>query len=439
MIQKKVNEMNLNKFFKYLFLFLFPTFSFAQLEYFYDDFEEYIVNLPLACQNPNNWTTWNNLPCDPIEDPYLSSNHSYSGSKSVVIVYWNDLIKPLGNVYIGRNIINFNVYIPSGKTGYTSILSKFIPDPKEWGVDCYFDVNSVGRLMRIPGEPVYFNYTNNQWHFVRIVIDFNIDEAQFWFDYNLIHLWQWSQNGTITSQLAAQNFYGELGTSEMYIDDYSWGEIFLSSDPPYAPSNLTTQQIFNPEPLVQLSWQDNSWNENVFKIIRKSGLPNDPSSFEFLSIVPQNVTQYIDSNVVIDSTYTYGVLALNMFGYSDTSNTSSITIDPVTNLKENINTILSFTLAQNFPNPFNPTTKIKYTIPTSTVSSPLPKGRTKEGFITLKVYDVLGNELSTLVNEEKPAGEYETEFVGTGLPSGIYFYQLRAGSYLETKKMVLLR
>jgi hypothetical protein len=96
-------------------------------------------------------------------------------------------------------------------------------------------------------------------------------------------------------------------------------------------------------------------------------------------------------------------------------------------------------LAQNYPNPFNPTTKIKYTIPTSTVSSPLPKGRTKEGFITLKVYDVLGNELSTLVNEEKPAGEYETEFVGTGLPSGIYFYQLRAGSYLETKKMVLLR
>ena len=59
--------------------------------------------------------------------------------------------------------------------------------------------------------------------------------------------------------------------------------------------------------------------------------------------------------------------------------------------------------------------------------------------ITLKVYDVLGKEVVTLVNEEKPPGNYEVEFVGDGIPSGIYFYQLRAGSYVETMKMVLLR
>jgi len=219
----------------------------------------------------------------------------------------------------------------------------------------------------------------------------------------------------------------------MYIDDYSWGEIFLSSDPPYAPSNLTTQQIFNPEPQVQLSWQDNSWNENVFKIIRKRGLPNDPSSFEFLSIVPQNVTQYIDSNVVKDSTYTYGVLALNIFGYSDTSNTASITIDPVTNLIEN-NNISTFSLAQNYPNPFNPTTKIKYTIPIVET-----KHTSSQQMVTLKIYDVLGNEVATLVNEEIFAGEYEAEFNGNNLPSGIYFYQLIAGTFIQTRKMVLLR
>ena len=99
----------------------------------------------------------------------------------------------------------------------------------------------------------------------------------------------------------------------------------------------------------------------------------------------------------------------------------------------------NFYLAQNYPNPFNPTTKIKYTIPTPPVSSPLVKGRTKEGFVTLKVYDVLGNEIATLVNEEKPAGEYGVEFDGTGLSSGVYFYQLRAGSFVETKKMVLMK
>ena len=83
-------------------------------------------------------------------------------------------------------------------------------------------------------------------------------------------------------------------------------------------------------------------------------------------------------------------------------------------------------LRQNYPNPFNPATTIKYQIP-------------EVSFVTIKVYDVLGNEVTTLVNEEKPAGSYEVEFDGAGLPSGIYFYQLKADSYIETKKMVLLK
>jgi hypothetical protein len=57
----------------------------------------------------------------------------------------------------------------------------------------------------------------------------------------------------------------------------------------------------------------------------------------------------------------------------------------------------------------------------------------------LRIYDVLGKEVATLVNEEKPVGNYEVEFYGTGLPSGIYFYQLRAGNYIESRKMVLLK
>ena len=93
----------------------------------------------------------------------------------------------------------------------------------------------------------------------------------------------------------------------------------------------------------------------------------------------------------------------------------------------------SFNLQQNFPNPFNPTTKIKFTI------SDLPAGRQGLRFTILKVYDVLGKEVATLVNEEKPIGEYEVEFNGTGLPSGIYFYQLRAGNYVGIKKMIFLK
>jgi hypothetical protein len=89
-----------------------------------------------------------------------------------------------------------------------------------------------------------------------------------------------------------------------------------------------------------------------------------------------------------------------------------------------------FGLKQNYPNPFNPSTSIQYAV-------------SSRQFVSLKVYDVLGNEVATLVNEEKPAGSYEVEF-STGLihqtlPSGIYFYQLRAGEFIQTKKMILLK
>jgi len=83
-------------------------------------------------------------------------------------------------------------------------------------------------------------------------------------------------------------------------------------------------------------------------------------------------------------------------------------------------------LTQNYPNPFNPSTKIKYQIP-------------ELSFVTIKVYDVLGKEVTTLINEEKPAGSYEVEFDASRLPSGVYFYRLQAGSFIETKKMILLR
>jgi hypothetical protein len=90
-----------------------------------------------------------------------------------------------------------------------------------------------------------------------------------------------------------------------------------------------------------------------------------------------------------------------------------------------------YVLYQNFPNPFNPSTKISYQIP-------------ELSFVTLEVYDVLGNEIETLVNEEKPAGSYEVEFSShsgevRNLPSGIYFYRLQAGNYIESKKMILIK
>jgi hypothetical protein len=107
---------------------------------------------------------------------------------------------------------------------------------------------------------------------------------------------------------------------------------------------------------------------------------------------------------------------------------STVDVDPTPEI------ISEFRLEQNYPNPFNPSTKIKFSVPSVIASA------TKQSqLVNVKVYDVLGNEISTLVNEEKSAGTYEIEFLSTDLSSGIYFYKLRAGSYTNTKKMILLK
>ena len=85
-----------------------------------------------------------------------------------------------------------------------------------------------------------------------------------------------------------------------------------------------------------------------------------------------------------------------------------------------------YSLWQNFPNPFNPVTTIKYQIP-------------HRSNVSLKVYDILGNKIAELVNEEKSAGVHKANWNAANLSSGVYFYQLKAGSYTETKKMILLK
>ena len=89
-------------------------------------------------------------------------------------------------------------------------------------------------------------------------------------------------------------------------------------------------------------------------------------------------------------------------------------------------------LKQNYPNPFNPTTKIEYTIPDVGISL-------IKSLVQLKIYDVLGREVVTLVNESKPAGTYSVIWNAVGMPGGIYFYRLQTGSFSETKKLVLMK
>ena len=107
-------------------------------------------------------------------------------------------------------------------------------------------------------------------------------------------------------------------------------------------------------------------------------------------------------------------------------------IPPVTSAENDLEKINSFQLEQNYPNPFNPSTKIKFTIPV-TLSG------VEESIVTLKIYDVLGNEIATIVNEYKASGTYEINFDAGNLPSGIYVAQLKAANQIKNIKMSLIK
>ena len=99
-------------------------------------------------------------------------------------------------------------------------------------------------------------------------------------------------------------------------------------------------------------------------------------------------------------------------------------ITGVEEIKNNMPT--SYSLSQNYPNPFNPSTTINFSVPKSSI-------------VTIKIYDILGSEVKTLVSEEKAAGNYNVQFDDSGLPSGVYFYRMQAGSFAETKKLILMK
>ena len=115
-------------------------------------------------------------------------------------------------------------------------------------------------------------------------------------------------------------------------------------------------------------------------------------------------------------------------GYIFGEDNCLLKLDNTVDIKDdkNLSVPLNFNLGQNYPNPFNPTTIINYTL-------------SENSFVIIKVYDILGNEISTLVNDTKPAGNYSLEFNKADLPSGIYLYSMRAKAYSRTRKMILLK
>jgi len=245
--------------------------------------------------------------------------------------------------------------------------------------------------------------------------------------------------------------------TEIFVNDS--GHIFTGtlSDGAFVSKDngLTWQKIFNLDGCIaSIQASDNGYLfialgryvSSPIKIFRSSDdgatwINTDNGLPENMHL--QKLFKASDNSLYITSGNGYGIYKSTDYG------DNWFHIGPITDItEENILLPAEFSLSQNYPNPFNPSTKIKFTIP----QSPLLGGDGRSGLVTLKVYDVLGNEFATLVNEELSPGEYEVEFnshsyKGRNLPSGVYFYQLTVGgpetssgqAIIQTKKMILMK
>lgn len=143
-------------------------------------------------------------------------------------------------------------------------------------------------------------------------------------------------------------------------------------------------------------------------------------------VEPYSVWKSVVQFIPDSAKYYSSIIKVYSDGGTKQINLTGIGKDDAVSVDDEILQSLTFSLSQNYPNPFNPLTSIHYAIG-------------KRQFVTLKVYDILGNEIVTLVNDEKSAGNYEVNFNASNIPSGVYFYRLQAGSFIQTKKMILLK
>jgi hypothetical protein len=184
-----------------------------------------------------------------------------------------------------------------------------------------------------------------------------------------------------------------------------------------APTDLALQRTGTKE--ITLSWTDHSTIENGYVIERKQ---SPQTSFALLDTSKGSASQYVDKKVEQGQTYTYRIKAYINSAESDYSNEASLTVTVGVRQEEGVPT--EYGVRQNYPNPFNPSTTISFSLPEAST-------------VSLGIFNALGEEVAVLLSGRKEAGSYQAKWNAAGFPSGVYFYRFIAGSFMETKKLIL--
>jgi Cellulase (glycosyl hydrolase family 5)/Secretion system C-terminal sorting domain len=189
---------------------------------------------------------------------------------------------------------------------------------------------------------------------------------------------------------------------------------------PQSPNGMKIGETGNHA--IRLQWHNRNTEDDSIVIERRAGISS--ASFGVIGEVASTDSAFIDTSTSAGTPYYYR-LRVTM---KDSVELQSypIMLNPVATSVRPLNVAVGFKLYDNYPNPFNPTTNIQFAI-------------AHRQLTIVNVYDVLGREVATLVNEVKEPGTYTVQFSGSGLASGVYFYRLQAGSFVQTKKLLLLR
>ncbi|HRN27981.1 MAG: carboxypeptidase regulatory-like domain-containing protein [Ignavibacteriaceae bacterium] len=401
-----------------------------------------VVNYP--------WDTWTNTPPDnrhhPDEAWYQYISHLYAdtcqaNSPSNYMNGYDDGITNGGDWYVisyGRQ--DYTNYYRWGREVTIEISdTKLIPAaqlPAHW----YYNRKSFLNYMETVLKGVNGIVTDTLGNPVKAkitVINHDADNSEVFSD-SIGYYLRMLSPGTYTFKFEAPNYYTQT-ISNVVVSSYnSLTVLNVQLVSSIIPVELISFTSYVDGVNVTLNWRTATEINNMgFEIERKSPSPT-PSlkegTFEFtdwksVGFVNGNGTttqtksySFLDEGLS-SGKYQYRLKQIDFDGSFDYSNI----------IDAEIISPIKLSLEQNFPNPFNPTTLIRYSVP-NVIST---EGRNLN--VILKVFDVLGNEVATLVNEIKPAGNYNVEFNAKNLSSGVYFYQLKAGSLIQTKKMILLQ
>jgi len=249
--------------------------------------------------------------------------------------------------------------------------------------------------------------------------------------------WNWNIAFRFTSSFVHTQSWWAIDNFYIWATDLAFFQLIPPFDLTY---NLNVGDSLN----VLLSWQAGGGIPSFdrYRIQRKLGDSLDQYAYFTLGETGLDTLTFLDNSVNEKTEYSYrvGICEGPLPGLNSFPITLITAGVPVEVVEVEVGVPNEFKLEQNYPNPFNSTTIIKFTISTSP-SNPSPyQGEGKrERFTTLKVYNVLGKEVATLVNEDKAPGRYSVTFDAGKTPSGIYFYKLTSESFSETKKLILLK